>query len=1476
MAAKTPSDLRPVFTSADVRRERIRDKAVQGIKDVFPFVGRRYTVAVSNVNVKPAEYGPDDYKKAILGARSLAEPVRGTVKLIDNQSGKVVQEKRDFTLMQLPHLTAHDNFVIRGNRYSVSNQLRMKPGVYSRKKRNEELEAQFNTHGGPSFRVSMDPVKGQFNMEFGASKIPLYPVLRKMGLSDSQIARKWNPQLVRENKAAFGEKQDAYFKKLYEKTVHPGQRRAGEDTVEAVRKAHDRAKLDPDTTKKTLGTSFDRVTPDAILEASGRLLQAYNSGEDFDERDNLAFKKLLGPDDFIKERIQLDARDLQRKALSRLDYGATPDIQRALGTSPFSRGIRRFLSTSALSGNPAQINPVEIIDSAVRVTSMGEGGIASDRAVPDEARRLHPTHAAIIDPVRTPESHRAGIDVRTSLFTATDSEGNIFTPLQRGKHIEYVPIAEAAEASIAFPGASKHGKRDVLEGGRIRSMNKEDVKYRIPTHHAMYSMSTNLIPFLDSIDGNRATMGSKMMTQALPLKGGEAPMIQVSSYRPGRSMEEEVGAMVVPTAPVSGTVMSIRDGYVHIKPDTPTKTGAPPTKVPYFTDFPLASKTYLNDTLTVSRGQKVKAGQPLAESHYAKDGQLSMGRNLRVAYTSMRGMNSNDAVVVSENAANKLTSLHMYQEGTEVDSESLVNSKIHANYYGNKYAPDLYNKLGDDGVVKPGMRVNPGDLLIASVQKSKLTPEARMLGKLHKKLVKPYRDTGVTWEHDTPGVVTDVVRAGNKIRMTVKTEEPLKIGDKLAGRYGNKGVVSAIIPDDQMLQDENGNPIDMAVSPTSVVTRINPAQVLETALARVAEKTGKRIIIENFADRDNVAYVKAELKKHGLKDTETITDPQTGKKISGVLVGPQFTQKLMKTTATNFSARGVDDYDVNQQPSAGGPKGAKGIGRMEFNALVAHDARNVVQETAALRSQRNDAWWRAHQLGLPTPALRTPFAYDKFGAMLAGAGIKMDKRGNHVQVGPLTDKDVEAVTSGAIKRPLFVKAKDLTPEQGGFFDPALTGGNNGTKWSHVELSEPMVNPIFERPVRTFLGMKQKELEEVIQAEGGAGVQKRLSKIDLDQRETETLAKLKKLKADKRNNAVKELKYIRALKENGMRPEDAYVVSKVPVVPPVYRPIVPGTGGNLQISDPNYLLRDTMIANDLVRKTKGLPPDMQRDARKHLYESMGALYGVSEPTSPQLQGRNVQGYIARISGAGRSPKSGFFHGKLLKRRQDVSGRGTIAPDATLAMDEVGLPEDAGWSMYAPFVMKDLVRRGFRATEAKTMIEDRHPTARASLVRETGERPLFVNRAPSLYRYNMLAAYPKLVPGKTIRVHESLAPIQAGDFDGDAVSLTVPVTAQAVEEAKRLTLPNMLLSDQRKFTLTKAAPQQEAVMGVYQATSASPTGQARVFNNQADAMTAYHRGEITLGTPVSFKGAAKSRKTRQATLWNPAAHTIEEPT
>lgn len=1450
--------LRTVTAEVSERREQIRNQALRSLKDAFPFKGKRFTVDVEDVQVHPVSVSPEKHKKAILQARTLSEPVRGTLLLTDNSTGKVVQRVPNFNLLQLPYFTDHSTFVIGGTTYSVSNQLRMKPGVYTRKRKNEELEAGFNLSRGDNFRLSMDPEKGHFKVEYGTTKIPLYPVLNRLGVSDQEMTKHWNRDLVTLNRDAFADKADRYVDKMYEKLVPYYKRQSGEDKVAAIKQVLQDTRMDPEINQRTLGQPFDRVDPKTLLTASEKLLRAYQADVDFDERDSLAFKKLMTVDDFIGERIGLEARGVRRKVMDRIDTGKT-DLQRAMPPSPFTKSIHKFLSTSQLSNNPDQINPVEMLDASARVTSLGEGGIENLRAIPEEARRLHTSHLGALDPNRTPETDKVGIDLRTTLFTKKDDNGNIYIPVFNPKKnkMESVSVTKLVDGTVAFPNQKLRGTVDVVRNNRVEAAPASQVDYVIPSPQSMYSPASNLVPFINNIDGNRKTMASKMQTQALPLDEAEPPLVQVASHIPGRSMEELIADIIIPKAPASGTVSSVRDGFININTGTKTAAeGVTVEKVPFHENFPLSSKTYLNDRLKVKPGDAVKKGQPLADATFVRDGQLALGKNLLTAYMPWRGLNSNDAIVVSEGAANKLTSLHMYKKGLDLERDMKGGRESHRTYYGNAYDSEMYNKLDTEGIAKPGQTVQKGDLLIAALRKSSLSPENAMLGKLHKSLVRPYRDASVVWDHDTPGEVTDVVRTGNKIRMTVKTKEPLRVGDKLAGRFGNKGVVSTIVPDAQMVKDEEGNTVDVVLTSAGVVSRVNPGQILETALGKVAKKTGKPIHVENYTDQDNVAWVQDQLKKHGIKDKETLFDPVTGKNIKNVFIGPQYTLKLFKSTETNYSARGVEDYDVNQQPSGGGPTGAKGLGSMEVNALLAHGARNILQEASTLKSQKNDEYWRAFQLGLPLPAPKTTFAFDRFGSMLAGTGVRVNKQGNSLRLTPLTDSEImrmapaPVATSNDPKQPLFVRAKDLRPEKGGLFDPVATGGTTGTKWSRIDLTEPIVNPIFERPVQALLGMTRTEFDDTLQREGGQGIKKRLAGIDVDAQLSETQDEVKRTSGAVRDKAIRKMKTLDALKHAEMSPSDAYVISKVPVVPPVYRPILPGKTGALQISDPNHLYRDVVIADRLLRKAKQeLPEKEQAAARRHVYEATKALFGLADPVSPQAKARNVQGFVARIAGTGRSPKSGFFQSKLVKKRQDVSGRGTIVPDATLSLDEVGLPEDMAWEMYKPFLIRKMVQRGYSAVDARDKVDNKHPTAREFLFQEAKERPVLLNRAPSLRRYNVLAAYPKLVPGKSIRIHELFAPIQAGDFDGDTMQVHVPVTPKAVDEAKDLTLSKMLLGDQYKQQ-TMVVPQHESVLGVYRATSLTPKGPTRKFKNKADALAAYHRGEIGLDTPVQI--------------------------
>lgn len=1561
-------DIRPIVVDARTRREHLREKTVSGLETLFPLVGRDHDLVVENVRVKPAAYSSNDQKAAILHGRTLSEPVVGDLILRD-KSGKVVDSKKGHILAHLPYFTERHSMIVGGNEYEVPNQLRLKPGVYTRERGNGEFEAAFNLSKGDNFRISMEPETGKLRAEFGTTTVPLRPVLRALGVSDATMKQHWGADLHAANLSTRATTEDGALNKLVGRLKRP--RDVVADTTEAkqrfLHEYFDSTRMDPEVNKQTLGHAFDRVTPMAMLEASKKLIRVHKGDDEGDDRDSLEFKTIHTIDDFFKERLEKDAkRTIAPKLVWKINQAKGRPLKEVIPNSAFTRSLTSFLTTSALAAIPTQYNPVELIDHASKITSLGEGGISSDRAIPFEARKVHNTHLGVLDPVRTPESGHAGIDVRAAMGAHKDARGNLYGTFRNAKtgKVEQVSVMTLARATVGFSGQEhRKGMVDAVKGADVVSVPRAQVDYWIedPTHQ--FSPSVALVPFLDGMQGNRAIMGSKFQTQALPLLEREVPYVQAQAPRSGESMTKEIARLTVPTSAVHGTIAKVDANYIYIRPDAAKKAGLKERierlekfrfgtedpeeltrcreeldaaegqdlsmagaaarnyaglqqyaaehpeelervrrgleagdydytlkvadydgledaqipeylmgdaktaaaddddgliRLPYDTHFPLAAKTYLHNTVKVKAGDRVTPGQQLADSNFTKDDHIALGKNLTTGYLAYYGKNSNDAVVISESAAKKLTSEHMYKETLRKGSDTIQSKAKYITYYGMRFTKAQLDKLDDNGIAKPGVRLEPGDPVMLALEKSAPSPDALMLGHLHKSLVKPYRDASVTWEHHTSGEVVEAVNAARQAVCTVRTHEPMKIGDKLANRFGGKGVVSEIVPDHKMVQDERKKPIDVLFTSAGIVSRINPAQVVEAALGKVVEKTGKPYVLPQFMNQDNVQFAKNELKKHGVKDKETVYDPVSGREIPNVFVGRSYIHKLFKSTESNYAARGVTNYDVNLQPTKGGDEGAKGLGKMEINTLLAHNARNVLKDALTVKSEKSDDYWRAMEFGLPPPPPKSPFVAEKFKAMMTGAGINVDKRGTTVALGALTDKHVSDMSSGALTLPeleksksFMVTAKDLKPERGGLFDPVLTGGLSGTRWAHIELPEPTLNPVFEDPARRLLGMTKTQIRNELAQHGGAALRTKLNDVDLPTLERKLVKKSETARGADLDNVVKQLKYVRALQAAGhTKAGDAYVVSKIPVIPPVMRPILPSQkNGELQIADANYLYRDLALAASGLRSAKetGLS-DLTASARAHMYDASSALSGIGDPVSPQLQGRGVTGFITQIAGQG-SPKQGFLFKKILKRQQDLSMRATATPDNTLDMDQIGVPEDMLWKTYDKFIMKGLIGQGYAATRAKEMIEQRHPVAQQVLQLELSHRPVFVNRAPSLHKHNMVAAFPVAVPGKSLRINPFMEKGQNLDYDGDTMQLHVPVSHKAVQEARELTLSKLLFSDKSRDDLM-IFPQHEAIIGTYLATHQAPKGAKKKFKTKADAMAAYRRGEITLETPVEI--------------------------
>ena len=1441
----------PLFMPPDQRRELIRQAAVDGVKSIFPIVGDHRELEVTNVRVDQKEFTTTDHKEALLAGKTLAEPVKADV-VIRDKTGKVIDQKKNHTVLSLPYFTGQNTFVVNGTEYSVRHQLRTMPGVYTRVRGNGDLEANFNLEKGTNFRVSMDPEKGHLQMEYGTSKIPLYSVLRGMGMQHSDISKAWGGSLADLNQEAFDAKRDNHLNKLYEKLLPEYKRTAqGKDeVVKAIHDVFDSSKINPITTEKTLGTPFEKVNAPALLAASQKLLKVHKGEAEQDNRDSLEFQTMHSVENFVKERLSLKSREITKKYKSKLDLANDVSVSKVLPHSSLTPAVQTFMTMSQLSTTPGQINPAEMLAGAMTVTRFGEGGIASERAIPGDVRNVDTSQLGILDPFATPESSHAGVDVKAAITAHKDENGKIYTPLWNIKKssVEMVPVERLDKEVIAFHNQDvDKGRVDVLNKGKVGKVKAGQANYQIIAPETLYSVGTNLIPFMDSDQGNRLIMGSKHVTQALPLKNNEAPLVRVKSEigRGGdgdNSNESQFSSQILPTAKVAGEVVKITKDQIHVK-----GSDGEIHKSDFATYLPLASKTYLKHYLNVKVGDKVKEGQKMADSNFTRDGALALGKNLSVAYVAYHGYNSNDAVVISESAAKKLTSKHMYKKITEIDDESFLDQKKHQAQFPRAFTKDQYEKL-DNGVVKPGMILNPGDPIATVVRKSAPSTESQMFGRIHKSLRRAFSDDSLVWDKDVPGKVIDVVNTNGRVAVTVKSEEPMGIGDKMSNRHGGKGVVSKILPDEEMLRTKDGKVMDVLWTSTGVLSRINPAQILETAVGKVAQKTGKPIAVANFAKRDNVKYVKDLLKQHGVQDKETLVDPVTGKEIPNIFVGPQYTYKLFKSTDTNYSARGINEgYDINQQPSKGGMEGAKGTGRMEINALLAYNARDTLKENAVVKGTRNTEYWKAVQLGLPTPAPKNSFAYDKFTGLLQASGMKVKRDGDFFSLAPLTDDEIKKVSAGAIDNAKMVTAKDLKAEKGGLFDEARTGGLNGTKWTHIDLPEPIVHPVFQDSVKRVLGMTGNKLEELQAEKGGAHIKRLLSDIDPGKMAKDLRRQVDKMPAGAaQDNVVKQIKSLEALDKQGLTPDKAWTLSKLPVLPPQFRPVVPGPRGDMLVADVNHLYKDAIIARDKLKEAKDIdmPDEDVADLRKHMSQAVGAVIGMNDPVSTKAAETGKKGLLTTVVGT----KTGFFNGKVIANRLDLSARGTAAPDPSLGLDEVGIPEDMAWSTYKPFVMKRLVKAGQPAVRAKQMIEEKHPTARTALLAETAERPILLNRAPSLHKYNIVAAFPKLIPGKTVKVNPFIEEGMNLDYDGDALQLHVPASADAVKDARNMLVSKNLMGERTQDSL-QVFPGHEAIVGVYLASKAGKKdGKTKDFKDVNEALSAYEKGQVGLGEKV----------------------------
>lgn len=1491
--------------------DELKSKLLTQIKGTFPIKDAkgRFEVRVKDLEVID-EKGVDDIRgqlNARVQGTTWAAPVMGTVEIVDSK-GKVLVSKPKTRLAAIPKMTRHYGYIFDGREMTIANQWRLKPGAYVKSTEKEgEFEAQFQLAKGKQFDVKMEPQSGYMSIAMGGRKIPIYAVLKAAGVSDEKMKSAWGADTFEVNKKKASGKKD--YLASFSQAAGFGAPKTKKERDTVVQRYFAGTKVDPEVMKTTLGVKSDYVNGEALFKASKKLLDVSAGKTEPDAIDALQFKELWTPTDHLTERLAAGAQEMERRVRSSLGkksiqktlYGRhekkkpTDAVRDVLPPDLIQKPIYHVFATS-LANEANQINPIQMLSDKSLVTIKGPGGIQNEHAITYSNTSIDPSQLGYVDPVFTPEGKDTGVTLHLAAgVKVKDRKPHTkLYNLKTGK-VEDVPPDVAARSTVVLPDQItwKNGKPKPTDKlvrvsdtkGKIVDKPFSEAQYAMITPSQAFAIESNLVPFMQNDSAHRSTMSARHMGQAISVVGREPPAVQVEAA-PGKSFEEEVGSrFLAHKSPADGTVVKVERDHIVVK-DSRGKTH----EVDIYDHYPLNDKkSFLESTPRVKVGDKVKKGQPLADNNFTKDGKLALGANLRTAYLA-NGANHEDGIVISETAAKKLGSEHLYKPSAYLTSEHVLGKEKFRIHKGTVFTEEQFKKIGDDGLVKPGTIVKPGDPLILALgpEHAPDSIEAQLIKRMGRIKKSGYTNAAKTWDHDAPGEVVRVVKSGKTIKVHVKTVEPMVVGSKMSTRHSAKGIVAQILPDEEMPKDKRGRPVEMLINPVSVPGRMNPGQILETVAGKIAEKTGKPYIVKNFDGKtDYLKKIKQDLKKHGLSETEPLYDPKTGRKLGDVTVGPHYAFQLVHQIDKKSSVRSGGHgyipgltpkiyYDQNLAPAGGGATGAQSLSGLGIYAGMVAGLKSNLKEMQTLKSDLPQAekTWDSLTRGemLPTPEI--PFVYKKFEAYMKGVGLNVQKEGSYLRLIPQTDKEVLALSSGEVKKPDMAvgpRGGATTPDKGGIFDDRIFGGVAGKKWGHIKLAAPMPNPIFAEPTAALLGVKKDDLPKIVAGKktipkfgtGPMAIEKALRSISVDQKmkELKSILDDPKTKGAQLNQANRLYKSLRMLKDQGIKPHDGYMVRNLPVLPPIYRPYVAAPDRTDRIDPLNNLYRRVGQVNVSLRENRKAGVPMELDLKNYgdLYQEVQNLMGTTPKQKKALdidyKGRDKErtklpGILHTI--AGDSPKDGFFQKRVVNKKQDFTSRATIVADPGLAPDEIGVPQKLAIELMRPLVVRELARTdpSTKALEnANRAIQERTPEAIKALERVVETQPVLMKRDPVLHAYGLIGQKVKLTKDPAIKVSPLVLPPINGDVDGDTVALFVPLSNDAKKEVEKLMPSHRHISDSSGDVLFK--PSNEAALSLYR-TSIPRRQLKKSYASLEQAERDFHNNKINLNDGITING------------------------
>jgi DNA-directed RNA polymerase subunit beta len=984
-----------------------------------------------SLSFRDHRFEPPKYTIAECKERDItyAAPLFLTAEFTNNITGEI--KSQTVFMGDFPLMTPRGTFVINGTERVVVSQIVRSPGVYFER----TIE---KTSDKDIFTAKIIPSRGAW-LEFEVDKKDMVGVridrkrkqsvtifLKALGWSSAQILEQFGEfesiKLTLEKDNV--ETQDEALLDIYRK-LRPGEpptKEAAQNLIENLyfnAKRYDLAKVGRFKINKKLGMELDLSRGLLTIEdivGTIRYLVALHRGDalmeygkevrvETDDIDHFGNRRLRTVGELIQNQVRTGLSRMERVVRERM---TTQDVeaitpQTLINIRPVVASIKEFFGTSQLSQFMDQTNPLSGMTHKRRLSALGPGGLSRERAG-FEVRDVHPSHYGRMCPIETPEGPNIGLIGSLATYARVTPFGFIETPYRKvvdGKvsdRIDYLTADEEDEHVIAQANAPLTDDNHFAEprvlvrrrGGEVENIQSSEVDYMDVSPRQMVSVATAMIPFLEHDDANRALMGANMMRQAVPLVRAEAPLVGT-----GMEYRAAVDAGDVLLARKSGVVTEVSSDQVTVKNDDGS------TDIYFVEKFVRSNQgTSRNQKVVVSVGEKIEAGAVVADGASTEMGEMALGKNLLVAFMSWEGHNYEDAIILSQRLVQDdvLTSIHI--EEYEVDARDTKLGAEEITRDIPNVSEEVLADLDERGIIRVGADVVPGDILVGKVTpkgETELTPEERLLRAIFGEKAREVRDTSLKVPHGESGKIIGVsiqdsaegfeLAAGvnQVVRVYVAQKRKIQDGDKLAGRHGNKGVISKILPVEDMPFLADGTPVDVVLNPLGVPGRMNVGQVLETHLGWVAKSGWKLEGNEEWQQslREN-GYAEAPantkvatpvfdgtreeelsgllgstlpnkdgMRLIGADGKANLFDGRTGEPYKQpISVGYMYILKLHHLVDDKIHARSTGPYSmITQQPLGGKAQfGGQRFGEMEVWALEAYGAAYTLQELLTIKS----------------------------------------------------------------------------------------------------------------------------------------------------------------------------------------------------------------------------------------------------------------------------------------------------------------------------------------------------------------------------------------------------------------------------------------------------------------------------------------------------------------------------------------------